>query len=124
MKITKIIFTVLIILIYSNYNSGYSQEFRDAQLIGGQKELEEFICNEVVYPPSAIENKVQGTVKIKLTIDENGNLVSESVMESVSRELDDEALRILGKTKWKAALSMGKPIKSTKKVAVKFNVKK
>lgn len=124
MKITKIIFTSLIILIYSYSNSGYSQEYRDPQLIGGQKELDAFICNEIIYPLSAIESKMQGTVSIRLTIDENGDLISQSVIESVSEELDNEALRILDKTKWNPALSMGKPIKSTKKVNIKFNVKK
>lgn len=124
MKITKIIFTILIILIYSDFNTGLTQEYKDPQLIGGAKELDYFICNEIVYPPEALKNKVQGTVKVLLTISEKGEIINYKITESVSEELDQEALRIVRKTKWEPAISMAKPVKGIKKVEIKFHIKK
>lgn len=72
--------------------------------IGGSYIISYLMVQHLNYPPLAVENGYQGTVKISFTIDENGKGKDPVVYEKVNDLLDVEALRvvkiILNEVRW------------------------
>ncbi|MBU2651287.1 MAG: energy transducer TonB [Bacteroidetes bacterium] len=101
-----------------------SQEFQAAEPIGGQKELDEFLCNEMIYPEKASNTKTEGTVSMKFIVRADGTTSVPVITHSVSADLDIEALRLFRMILWKNALKMGKPVDSEMDLKVEFNLKK
>lgn len=62
---------------------------------GGSKAMGTFIAKNLRYPPAARENKIQGKVVVRLKINEDGSLSDFSIIQSLSSELDQEAIRVL-----------------------------
>lgn len=73
-------------------------------IIGGYTVTQEIIAKNLVYPPLAVENGVQGTVYIKFEIDINGIGKNPTIYKGVSPDIDAEALRtmriILDEIRW------------------------
>jgi len=86
--------------------------------------MREFICNEMVYPEDAMTNKIEGTVEVMITVMQDGKAVNYRIFESVSNELDDEALRICKLLLFYPAVNSGNIIIDDVIVPVKFNIKK
>lgn len=68
------------------------------------KEANEFakwITKNVIYPPIAMENGVQGRVMIQFIVNTDGSVSDVKVVKSIDRSLDQEAVRIVSKSpKW------------------------
>lgn len=70
-----------------------------------------FLIENVSYPDKARDKNIEGRVKVNFTINEDGQAEQFSIAESVSTELDAEALRVLRKMpKWRPAQQDGEPI--------------
>jgi len=91
---------------------------------GGNTLMMEFICDEMIYPPAALENKTEGTVKIGLTVLENGKTVNYRVLEGVSPELDNEAMRLCKLIMFRPAVKSTNNIIADVTIPVRFNIKK
>lgn len=96
----------------------------EAQPFGGELELNEFICNEMIYPEKAFTDKIEGTVIISFSVETNGTVKNVRVVSSVCKELDFEAMRVFNKSLWKPALKMGKPFPSNAEFSFKFSIRK
>lgn len=72
-------------------------EFPDkaAEFNGGEKALDQFITDNIVYPIIAINNDIQGTVELSFIVAANGTIGDIQIVKSVSRELDRESIRVL-----------------------------
>lgn len=68
---------------------------RKASYPDGSKAMGTFIAKNLRYPPAARENKIQGKVVVRLKINEDGSLSDFSIIQSLSSELDQEAIRVL-----------------------------
>ena len=91
---------------------------------GNEAAIMEFVSNEMQYPEEARKEHISGTVKIRFTIDTEGNVVDPLINESLSPSLDAEALRIAGEmTKWKPASYKRKPVTATYTIPVNFIIK-
>jgi len=101
-----------------------SQEFQPAEPIGGQKELDDFLCNEMIYPEKAQNTRTEGTVSLKFIVKADGTASVPVITNSVSPELDFEALRLFRMIVWENALKMGKPVDSEMDMQIEFNLKK
>jgi protein TonB len=62
---------------------------------GGQKALRKFIGDNLRYPPEALENKIKGTVYVKYTIGQKGNVTDAKVVSGIGHGCDEEALRLV-----------------------------
>jgi len=91
---------------------------------GGGKLMRDFICDEMIYPESALEAKTEGTVKIKVTVLQNGKKTNYRIAESISPELDTEALRISKLIMFYPAVRSSNNIIADVEIPVKFNIKK
>lgn len=62
---------------------------------GGDKALVEYINKELNYPPTALENGIQGRVVCTYVVNTNGKVSNIKVIRSVHPELDQEAVRVI-----------------------------
>lgn len=90
---------------------------------GGTDSLRRFIKKNFQYPPDASRSSIQGTVKVKFTITQDGSLESIQVINSVHPLLDQEALRIVSlMPKWKPGMQDGKLVKTRYILPVSFRL--
>ena len=69
---------------------------------GGDEALYAFINQNIKYPQEALDQKRQGTVQMRVVIDEQGNISTIKVMRGICPSLDGEAQRVISITsgKW------------------------
>ena len=62
---------------------------------GGTKGLMNFLATNVKYPQVAVNNKTEGRVLVQFVVNKNGKVTNPKVVKSVSKELDEEAMRVV-----------------------------
>ena len=93
------------------------------QFPGGKAELNKFLSKNLKYPVKAYDFNVQGTVVCRLTINEQGYVVSAWVVQSLSDECDQEALRVISKMpRWRAAKQNGEAVSFTYEMPISFKI--
>jgi TonB family protein len=102
----------------------FSQTYTPSHPYSDQKVLQDFLCAEVVYPEDEISQGIQGKVIIAFIVEADGSVRNVRVKQSVSPELDEEALRLFGMVLWEPAISFGQPVASENEFPVDFNIKK
>lgn len=103
---------------------GMSQMDIKPEPYGGNQLMRAFICEEMIYPESALKAKEEGTVEIAATVLQDGQTVNYRIYTSISPELDNEALRISKLILFHPAVKSSKYIIDDVVIPVKFNVKK
>jgi protein TonB len=90
---------------------------------GGEQKLYEHISKNVLYPPLAIENNIQGNVIISFIVEKDGSIRHAEVLKSVHPLLDKEALRVVGSMpKWKPGKQKGKAVRVRYNLPIRFNL--
>lgn len=78
---------------------------------GGLEEMFSFIRENLTYPERAQNMEIQGTIYVSFVVDKSGNLCDIMVVKSVSKELDNECLRIMKlMPKWEPGMLDDKPV--------------
>ncbi len=78
-----------------------TQEKKDKHFIkkpvypGGPKAFKAFITKNLVYPPEALKQRIEGTVFVKYAIDYKGNVVDVKVKSGIGHGCDEEAIRLI-----------------------------
>jgi len=62
---------------------------------GGVKAMQTFLGSNKKYPQEALENKVEGTVSIRYSIDYLGKVIKTKVLAGIGFGCDEEAQRIV-----------------------------
>jgi len=77
----------------------------------------------LVYPELAYLSRLEGTVRARIYIDEEGVVESVEIVEAWPRRgvFDDAALEALRQVRYQPAEIRGQPVKSQKLIEVKFN---
>ncbi|MBO7624058.1 MAG: energy transducer TonB [Bacteroidales bacterium] len=90
---------------------------------GGDEALYKFIGKNIVYPKSAREKGIQGTVIVEFVIEKDGKLSNIKVVRSADPALDAEAVRVISKMpKWKPGTQRGKKVRSTFRLPINFQL--
>ncbi len=118
----KLIFSCLAIFFASGTLT--AQELTMPSPRGGKRLLKEFIKEEMVYPEKALKDKTEGTVIFSLVINSDGSVSDLKIAQTVSPEIDSEALRIFRKILWNPATRIGKPVNHVTSFEIKFSIKK
>lgn len=63
---------------------------------GGLKAMRQFIKENMQYPKEALEAKVEGTVKLKYSINHLGKVIDSKVLHGIGYGCDEEARRLAG----------------------------
>ncbi len=69
---------------------------------GGQAAMYKFINDNIVYPPNAKRNRIQGECIIHLVIEADGKATGLQIVQNKSGGTGDEALRVVRMLKFKA----------------------
>ena len=80
------------------------------------------IYKKLVYPKEAIENKIEGTVKIQVFIEKNGEVSSAQVVEGIGYGCDENARLSVYYTRFKPGLQKGKRIKVQMVIPIEFKL--
>ena len=93
------------------------------QFKNGFDDLVNYIASHVHYPLNARKNHVEGKVIISTVIEKDGRISHAEVVHSVSRDLDEEALRVINSLpKWKPGVLHRKPVRIRYYMLVSFKI--
>jgi len=88
------------------------------EIKGGLKALSKIIK----YPKEAKKLGVQGVVYVQFIVDENGKVLDPKLIRKLGAGCDEEALRALGKLKFKPGYVQGKPVKARFTLPIRFSL--
>ena len=89
--------------------------------VGGNEEFKDYIKENIQYPASGLKGKVKGTVKLKFTIERNGNVSNIEVLKSLGDDFDSEAIRLVTDgPKWEPAKENDSIVVTEVKVKIRF----
>ena len=81
----------------------------------------QYLQSHLKYPAIAIEQEVQGIVRIEFVVGKDGSISQMKVLKSLSKECDAEAMRVIRGAKWTPGKDeQGNPITSYKTQEVQF----
>ncbi|MEL6388890.1 MAG: energy transducer TonB [Bacteroidota bacterium] len=67
---------------------------------GGPKAMRMFIKDTLTYPPEAREQRIQGVVVLRITIDYQGNVIDSKIKAGLGFGCDEEAQRVVSLMKF------------------------
>ncbi len=73
------------------------------------------------YTDEARALAIEGKVRIRITVDEHGNVVAAEVLEGLGHGLDDAALAAARSARFEPSLSCGKAVSSTFTLSIRFS---
>ena len=86
-------------LINDNYDASNDEVFHSSghmpSFPGGDVALMKFIKDNMIYPPEALKNRIEGKVIIQFVVTKTGKVGKVKVVRSVNKELDQEAVRLI-----------------------------
>ena len=104
-------------------NQVYSKVETQAKFPGGNANMMRFIASNIHYPETAKREDIQGRVVVQVTIDKTGKVTHATVVRSVDRDLDREALRVAQKLPdFSPALIKGHPVASLLSIPISFKL--
>jgi len=98
---------------------------RHPKFPGGEELFKKFLTKNIIYPPKALMDKIQGLVIVSITINEKGNLEKTKIVQAAHPLLDEEALRfakLLPRRKWVPAQDKGKNVSADFTFPVRFKL--
>ncbi|RAK66671.1 TonB family protein [Hymenobacter edaphi] len=91
---------------------------------GGVASLSRFLGQNIRYPVAALQGRTEGKLMVLFEVSEAGRVENPVVIQSVSPEIDAEALRVVAKLPpMYPALEEGQPVRSYLIVPVSFKIK-
>jgi protein TonB len=91
---------------------------------GGITKFYEYLGREIKYPDVAKKNSTQGKVFASFVVEKNGTLTDVQITRSLTKETDEEALRVLSKSpRWNPGLIDGRPVRVKYNINVNFSMK-
>ena len=105
---------------YVYYNMSIKAEFP-----GGDKNLNNYIKNKLVYPELALRNNIEGEVVIQFQISSEGTPNNFMITSGLNKECDEAALKVITEMpKWRPAVLCGRAVTSTHSLAIEFFIKR
>ena len=77
---------------------------------GGLKKFYEVIGKNIRYPRSAISASIEGKVFVQFTVQADGTLGEWKILKGIGFGCDEEAIRVLGLTRWMPGRQGGKKV--------------
>ena len=90
---------------------------------GGEMAMLQFMAENLVYPESCKEQKIQGRVLVTFVVAKDGSVTETEVVKSAHPDMDAEALRVVNSMpKWKPGKQNGKEVRVKMTVPVIFKL--
>lgn len=88
---------------------------------GDLGKFREWVQKNLVYPPYAVVNGIQGRIMVQFYINSDGKLLNARILRGVDSSLDKEVLRVVNLSPlWEPALIKGQPVKQQFVIPVIF----
>jgi TonB family protein len=88
---------------------------------GGKTELAKWLSSHINFPNYAATRGTEGYVVVELTIEPNGKISKQTIVQSLQKHCDQEVLRVVSKMpNWKPAEKNGVAVSGTYMLSVKF----
>jgi TonB family protein len=91
---------------------------------GSNRLLKAFIHEEMIYPNKALQQNTEGTVILEFIVLKTGHVCNLEVIQSVSDEIDEEAIRLFNHILWHPATQLGTPVDYLYTFEIKFKIGK
>lgn len=89
---------------------------------GGMHALKVFIKNNLKYPASALEQRVEGAVEVAYDVDGLGRIRNVKILSGLGHGCDEEVIRLVNLLVYEKATNPGRHILSHKKLKVDFKL--
>lgn len=91
---------------------------------GGKEALFAFIKANLKYPKEALENKIEGVVIVRYTINKDGKVIKTEVKNSLGYGCDEEAQRVVRMLKFHVPKNRKLKVLFHKKIHIRFSLPK
>jgi TonB family protein len=91
---------------------------------GGTKALQQFIKDHLSYPEAARKAKIEGTVKLRYTINHLGKVVRAEVLSGLGYGCDEEAVRLVKLLRFEVPKNRGVKVQFQKQISIHFRLGK
>ena len=83
----------------------------------------EYLAQNIHYPQAAVQAGIEGRVMVRFVVETDGSINDCTVFESLSKECDEEALRVVkGMPKWKPGYKDGQPVSVGFFLPIRFKI--
>ena len=83
------------------------------QYPGGPNEMMKYIQENIKYPQSAKDNKIEGRVFVSFVVEKDGSITNAAVLRGIDKECDAEALRVVSSMpKWTPGQHKGEVVRT------------
>lgn len=90
---------------------------------GGKTALMQFIKEHLQYPKDALEQKVEGTVRVWYEVNDNGEVEDAKIVRPLFPSCDKEALRLVKSLQYSRPKNMNLRVKSAFHINIRFQLK-
>jgi TonB family protein len=126
----RYLFTFIIALTSFQYASAndfpqdtmiYDMPEQMPQFPGGADAMDRFINDNIKYPPTAKEKKIQGKVYVQFIVEKDGTIDKVKIRRGAHKLLDDEAIRVINlMPNWKPGSMRGKKVRVRYTIPITF----
>lgn len=95
---------------------------RSAEYPGGDQALYKHLFQEMQYPESAKENRIQGNVMVSFFVEADSSTSEVQAMSKLGHGTSEEAVRLVKELKFAPALQGGKAIRQQMMIPVIFRI--
>ena len=93
--------------------------------IGGKKEMNNFIKNNLVIPEEAKKAKVSGMVFVRFIVEKDGKISNPKIIKGLGHGCEDAAKNvIMSMPDWKPGMHEGKPVRVYHSLPIAFSSKR
>ncbi|MBC6612271.1 TonB family protein [Hymenobacter sp. BT507] len=90
---------------------------------GGYRAWNQYLRDSLQYPDKALENRKEGTVRLRFTVAADGKVEDIEVVRRVSEEIDEEAIRLLKEgPAWHAGVQNGRRTAQKVQISIPFRL--
>ena len=90
--------------------------------IGGSEAFRKFIAENLRYPETALEAKIEGSVIVEYDISDDGLVYNPHVLKSLGFGCDEEALRLISLLRFEKVKNRGVRVRMTTKTTIHFRL--
>ena len=116
----------VVVTAYGNASNETIEEaasFRIAEPEGGRAAFRRYLLKSLQYPGDALNNKVEGKVTVRFTVQPGGKLADFEVIKGLGYGCDEELMRLIREgPPWKPATQAGTPVSDKVKISLKFQL--